>query len=65
MMFKAVAMATLALGVAAHDGCPQQGEAVHPGPVDGFKLLLKYSGRIYTYHTDRRSVRPCPAIEAS
>ena len=46
-------------------GCPQQGEAVQPGPVDGFRLMLKYSGRVYTYHTDRRTVRACPAIEAS
>jgi hypothetical protein len=46
-------------------GCPQQGEAVQAGAVDGFRLMLKYSGRVYTYHTDRKSVRPCPAIEAS
>jgi hypothetical protein len=45
-------------------GCPRQGEAIHSGPVDGFKLSLKYSGRTYTYHTDRQDVRPCPAIEA-
>lgn len=45
-------------------GCPRQGEAIQAGPVDGFKLALKYSGRTYTYHTDRRDVRPCPAIEA-
>jgi len=45
-------------------GCPQQGEAVLPGPVDGFRLMLKYSGRVYTYHTDRKTVRACPAIEA-
>ena len=45
-------------------GCPRQGEAIQAGPVDGFKLALKYSGRTYTYHTDRQDVRPCPAIEA-
>jgi hypothetical protein len=45
-------------------GCPQLGETVQPGPVDGFRLMLKYSGRVYTYHTDRRTVRACPAIEA-
>ena len=45
-------------------GCPRPGEAIRTGPVDGFKLSLKYSGRTYTYHTDRQDVRPCPAIEA-
>ena len=45
-------------------GCPRQGEAIKAGPVDGFKLSLKYSGRTYTYHTDRQDLRPCPAIEA-
>ena len=44
-------------------GCPRKGEAIQAGPVDGFKLSLRYSGRIYTYHTDRQDVRPCPAIE--
>ncbi|HKQ16206.1 MAG TPA: hypothetical protein VJT80_22495 [Steroidobacteraceae bacterium] len=45
-------------------GCPRPGEALRAGPVDGFKLSLKYAGRTYTYHTDRQDVRPCPAIEA-
>jgi hypothetical protein len=45
-------------------GCPREGEAIQAGPVDGFKLALKYSGRTYAYHTDRENVRPCPAIEA-
>jgi hypothetical protein len=45
-------------------GCPQAGETIQAGPVDGFKLALRHSGRIYTYHTDRQDVRPCPAIEA-
>ena len=44
-------------------GCPQQGESVQAGDVDGFKLSLQHSGRIYTYHTDRKTVRPCPPIE--
>ena len=39
-------------------GCPREGEAIKAGPVDGFKLSLRYSGRIYTYHTDRQDVRP-------
>ena len=46
-------------------GCPQEGETIQPGQVDGFRLMLRYSGRIYTYHTDRLGVRPCPAIEAN
>ncbi len=45
-------------------GCPRKDEAIQAGPVDGFKLALKYAGRTYTYHTDRQDVRPCPAIEA-
>lgn len=45
-------------------GCPRAGEKIQAGAVDGFKLALRYSGRVYTYHTDRQDVRPCPAIEA-
>lgn len=44
-------------------GCPRKDEAIKTGTVEGFKLSLKYSGRIYTYHTDRQDLRPCPAIE--
>ena len=45
-------------------GCPREGEGVEAEPVNGFKLMLRYSGRVYTYHTDRQDVRPCPAIES-
>jgi hypothetical protein len=45
-------------------GCPQAGESIQAGPVNGFRLALRYSGRTYTYHTDRQDVRPCPAIES-
>lgn len=45
-------------------GCLQEGETPTAGPVDGLLLTLRYSGRVYTYHTDRKTVRPCPAIEA-
>lgn len=45
-------------------GCPQQSETIVVGPVDGFQLALMHAGRVYTYHTDRKSVRACPAIEA-
>lgn len=44
--------------------CPRDGESVQEGPVEGFQLSLKHASRIYTYHTDRKEVRPCPAIEA-
>lgn len=44
--------------------CPWEGETVQPGPIDGYRLSLKHSSRIYTYHTDRKTVRPCPAIES-
>lgn len=44
--------------------CPRADETIQAGPVDGFKLSLHYAGRVYTYHTDRQDVRPCPAIEA-
>ncbi len=45
-------------------GCAQEGETPVAGPVDGLLLTLRYAGRVYTYHTDRKTVRPCPAIEA-
>lgn len=45
-------------------GCPLEGETLAAGPVDGLVLTLKHSGRVYSYHTDRKTVRPCPAIEA-
>jgi hypothetical protein len=45
-------------------GCPRAGESVQAGPVDGFRLMLKHGARVYTYHTDRKDLRPCPAIES-
>jgi hypothetical protein len=45
-------------------GCARAGESVQAGPIDGFRLMLKHAGRVYTYHTDRKDIRPCPAIEA-
>lgn len=44
--------------------CPRAGESVQPGPVEGFKLSLRYAGRTYTYHTDRKDVRACPEVES-
>lgn len=43
--------------------CPRAGEPVDPGPIAGYRLALKHSSRIYTYHTDMKSVRACPSIE--
>lgn len=45
-------------------GCPLQDETIEAGPVDGLVLALRYRGRPYFYHTDRESLRPCPAIDA-
>jgi hypothetical protein len=45
-------------------GCPAPGEAVTAGPVAGFVLSLSHAGRIYTYNTDRKTVRACPPIAA-
>ena len=44
--------------------CPIAGEPVKQGPISGYRLSLKYDGRLYTYHTDMKTVRACPAIEA-
>lgn len=45
-------------------GCPLPGETIVPGPIEGLVLALRYRGRLYLYHSDRETVRPCPAIEA-
>jgi len=45
-------------------GCPRADESILEGPVAGYRLSLQYASRIYTYHTDLKQVRPCPAIEA-
>ena len=42
--------------------CPVAGQTVQPGPLQGYKLSLRYQGRIYTYHTDMVNVRACPPI---
>lgn len=34
-------------------------------PVAGFKLVLRYLDRPYTYHTDMKRVMACPPIEAN
>jgi hypothetical protein len=44
--------------------CPRAGETVVAGPINGFRLSLKYASRIYSYHSDLKDVRACPAIEA-
>jgi hypothetical protein len=42
--------------------CPLTDEALRPGPIQGYKLSLRYQQRIYTYHTDMVNVRACPPI---
>lgn len=44
--------------------CPRAEESVVAGPVNGYRLSLKYNSRIYQYHSDMKQVRACPAIEA-
>jgi len=44
-------------------GCPRSGEQVETRPVNGYRIALKYQGRVYTYHSDLTDVRACPAIE--
>lgn len=44
-------------------GCPLADEEVVPGPVNGLVLALRYRERLFLYHTDRKSLRPCPAID--
>jgi hypothetical protein len=43
--------------------CPIENEPIEPGPISGYRLFLKYDERSYSYHTDMKSVRPCPEIE--
>jgi hypothetical protein len=43
--------------------CPRAGETIVAAPVMGYRILLDYGSRTYTYHTDLKDVRPCPAIE--
>lgn len=44
--------------------CPRADEAVVAGPINGYRLSLKYKSRTYSYHSDMKDVRACPAIEA-
>lgn len=44
--------------------CPRAGETVVAGPINGYRLSLKHNSRIYSYHSDMKDVRACPAIEA-
>jgi hypothetical protein len=43
--------------------CPIADEAIQPGPLRGYRISLQHQSRIYTYHTDMKTVRPCPPIE--
>lgn len=44
--------------------CPRDDETIVAAPVMGYRILLDYASRTYTYHTDLKGVRPCPGIEA-
>jgi hypothetical protein len=44
--------------------CAIAGEQVVKQTTKGYRIALRYAGRIYTYHTDLDRVRACPAIEA-
>jgi hypothetical protein len=44
--------------------CPRAQESIIEGPVNGYRLAFSYRGRTYTYHSDLKDVRPCPAIES-
>lgn len=44
--------------------CPRAGETVVAGSINGYRLSLKYNSRVYSYHSDMKDVRACPAIEA-
>lgn len=43
--------------------CPVADEPIEPGPFAGYQLSLKHDGRLYSYHTDMKTVRACPKIE--
>lgn len=42
--------------------CPIADQPVEPGPIAGYRLSLRHQGRLYTYHTDMKTVRACPPI---
>jgi hypothetical protein len=43
--------------------CAVVGESIVNRPSKGYIIALRYQDRVYTYHTDMRRVRACPAIE--
>jgi hypothetical protein len=43
--------------------CVVDSEQVVKKVTRGYRIVLSYAGRIYTYHTDMDRVRACPAIE--
>jgi hypothetical protein len=45
--------------------CVLAGEQIIKEPAKGYRIALRYAGRIYTYHTDLNRVRACPAIEVN
>jgi hypothetical protein len=43
--------------------CVVAGEQIDKKITQGYRIVLQYAGRNYTYHTDLKRVRACPAIE--
>jgi hypothetical protein len=44
--------------------CVVAGEELVRQSTKGYRIALRYRGRVYTYHTDLDRVRACPAIAA-
>jgi hypothetical protein len=45
--------------------CAIADEPVSKKPIKGYRVALRYQGRIYTYHTDLDRVRACPPVETN
>jgi len=44
-------------------GCPVYGQDYQQTGVKGFRILMEYKGRKFSYHTDQKRTIPCPPIE--
>jgi hypothetical protein len=51
-------------GTSAADGADNAPDTTGQSAAVGYRLALSASGRTYFYHTDLRSVRACPPLEA-
>jgi len=43
--------------------CSVEGEPIIKQVTQGYRIVLQHAGRVFTYHTDLKRVRACPAIE--